>query len=413
MRVFLWLSSSAAMAALLAFLALRAMGELLDVKLRPALEAQAPTPDGPGRRTLAGWKWPAVFLAGLAVLWLGAFLAYQRVMGTTAGFLPYYWKRFTQTGDSAYYLFLAENGYVSAGERVNAIVFYPLYPLLVRIFGGVIGGRYMLAGVVISQVCYGFSSVILAKLAVRECAHPWAALAAYWLYPFGFFCQGVFTEGLFLLLSLSGLFLLLRRRWLAAGLAGFLCALTRVQGVLLLLPGIYCAWRVCRRDGWRWRYLAAGAPLLGFGIYLCINEAVCGSFFAFQYYESIEPWYQSVQWLGDTIVQQLDMAMQYPDLAKWIYWPQMALYYIGAALLLYGFWRKVDNAWLLYGGAYLGMCYTAGWLISGGRYMLGCLPMYLCVGRIKSPATRYGLLAAELCIFGLMYVYFMQGQAIM
>ena len=414
MNLFLWLTSSAAMAALLGLLALRALRELLGVPLRLPAPPDQEEPAAPSRRSPAAWPWPAVFAASLAVLWLGALAVHCIQTGGLAGFFPHYWDRFTTPGDASYYLFIAENGYVSQGEMVNAIVFYPLYPLAIRCVGTLLGGRYALAGVLISQVCYGFSAVVLAKLAKKECAHPGAALAAYWLYPFGFFCQGVFTEGLFLLLTVSGLYLIREKRWLAAGAVGLLAALTRVQGMLLLLPGAYRAWQACRAEKrCRWRYLALAGPLLGFGIYLAVNKAACGDFFAFRYYESIEPWWQTAQWLGRTVAQQYDMILAYPQLAAWIYWPQLALYFIGAALLFLGFYRRLDTAYLLYGTAYLGMCYTASWLISGGRYMLGCLPLYLVLGRIKRPAVRYLLLAAEALAFWQMYVWFMQGQAIM
>ena len=406
----LWLASSGLMAALLILLALRALRQLLGVRLRlpAAPEAEAPADDA------LPAPWPVIFLTALPVLWLGALAAHCAVNGSPAGFFAHYLERFTQAGDSPRYIFIAENGYVRSGDQVNNIVFYPLYPFLMGLLGRLLGGRTALAGMLISQVCYGSSAVVLTKLAKKECAHPGAALAGYLLYPFGFFCQGVFTEGLFLLLTVSGLYLIRQKRWLAAGAVGFLTALTRTQGMLLLLPGVYCAWLDCREQRrWDWRYLALAGPAAGFGIYLCVNKAVCGGFFAYQYYESIAPWWQTPQWLGRTLAQQYSMAMQYPDLAKWIYWPQMELYFIAAALLFLGFYRRLDTPWLLYGTAYLGMSYTAAWLISGGRYMLGCLPLYLCLGRIKNSAARYLVLAAELAAFWQMYVWFMQNQAIM
>ena len=416
MNAFLWISSSATMAALLLLLAARALRELLGVKL--PLPAPEPEPIGtPSRLSPAAWPWPVLFAVSLAILWLGALASHIGATHSASGFFAHYWERFTQVGDSPHYLYIAENGYARSGEQVNKIVFYPLYPLLMGLLGRLLGGRTALAGLVVSQVCYGFSTVVLAKLAKKECAHPGAAVVCYWLYPFMFFSQGVFTEGLFLLLTLSGLYLTGQRRWLAAGCVGFLAALTRIQGVLLLLPGVYCAWRAIREETaekrWRWPYLALAGPVLGFGVYLAINQIICGDPFAFNAFQSAPPWYQSIQWLGDTIVQQRHMALDYPGLAKWIYGPQLALYYLGAALLFLGFYRRLDTPWLLYGTAYLGMCYTAGWLISGGRYMLGCLPLYLCVGRIKTPILRYGLLAAEAVWLWYMSVWFMQGQAIM
>ncbi len=410
MQTLLWIVSTALMLALLGLLALRALPELLGVQVCLHL----PDRKKLGSFSPANWPRAAQFLAPLAILWLGAFLSYLAVAGHADGFFGYFWQRFTTAGDSPHYLYIAEHGYVKSGENVNNIVFYPLYPLLIRGLGALLGGRTALAGVILSQVCYGLSSAALAKLAKKECSHPGAALAAYWLYPFGFFCLGVFTEGLFLLLVILGLYLIRERKWLPAGLVGFLCALTRTQGVLLLLPGVYCAWRDCRREKrWNWKALALAGPIIGFGGYLALNRAVCGSFFAYQYYESIEPWWQTPQWLGTTIAQQVDMILQYPGISDWIYWPQLVLYFVAAALLLAGYKRKLDTAWMLYGTAYLGMCYTASWLISGSRYMLGCVPLYLAVGRLKNPGLRALILLCELVFLGVYFYFYMQGQAIM
>ena len=410
MKLMLWTGSTVLMLALLGMLAVRAARELLGVSLRaPALHVSLPE-----RLRPVNWPWYCIFAASVAILWLGAFAAHVALTHSAAGFFAHYWDRFTTAGDAERYIFIAENGYVPAGENVINIVFYPLYPALMGLLGALLGGRTALAGLLISQVCYGFSTVVFARLAKKECDHPAAALLAYWLYPFGFFAQGVFTEGLFLLLTVSALYLMRERKWLAAGAVGFLCALTRVQGMLLLLPGMYMAWRAARQEKkWQPRTLALLGPILGWGIYLCINKAVCGSFFAFKGYEAAAPWYQTVQWLGDTLAQQFTMGVDYPGIAPWIYWPQAALYFIAAGLLIAGWRQELDNAWVLYGTAYLGMCYTAGWLISGGRYMLGCLPMYLALGRLKHPAIRALILLTELIFFFVYNYWFMQAQAIM
>jgi hypothetical protein len=399
--VLLWLVSGLVMGILLVCLCSRGLREVFDVSLKGQGVALSRVP------------WWAIFLGSLAILWLGALLAYGANEGTFAGFWPWFCQRMTQAGDGPHYQFIAENGYVSQGENVNNIVFYPLYPFLIGLLGRILGGRTALAGVMLSQVCFGASAALMARLCQRHCTQPWAALAAYVLYPFGFFCLGLFTEGLFLLLTIEGLYALSEEKWALGGLCGLLCALCRTQGVLLLLPGVYGAVLAWKRHGWRWAYLWVLMPLAGFGAYLCLNKAVCGSFFAYQYYESIEPWWQTPQWLGTTVAQQWTMGQEYPGLAAWIYWPQLALYFIGAALLLAGFRRGLDTGFLVYGTAYLGMCYTASWLISGGRYMLGCVPMFLCVGRLENRWLRVSILLAELVFFGMYNYYFMQGQAIM
>ena len=64
------------------------------------------------------------------------------------------------------------------------------------------------------------------------------------------------------------------------------------------------------------------------------------------------------------------------------------------------------------GGAYLGMCYLAGWLISGGRYLFGCLPLYLIGASLPRP-LRWILAAVSAFFLWKMGVWYMQGQAIM
>ena len=406
MDTFLWIVSSLVMAGLLVLLGVRAVKELL-------LPEKHTLPVSRERLSPERWPWPVLFFGSLAVLWLGTFMAYAAVSGGAEGFFAHFFRRFTEAGDGPHYLFIAENGYVSDGNNVNNIVFYPLYPLLTRLLSILLGGRTALAGMILSQVCYGLSAVVMAKLAERTCDHPGYAMASYMLYPFGFFCLGVFTEGLFLLLSLLGLYLIRERKWLWAGLVSFLCALCRTQGVLLLLPGIYMVWRQYREEGRKWKYLSVLGSVLGFFVYLCINKIVCGEFFAYQYYESIAPWWQTPQWLGATIAQQWAMGLEHPDLANWIYWPQLFLYFIAAALLLAGWRSRLDMPYILYGTAYLGMCYTASRLISGCRYMLGCVPVFLCVGQIKNRGLRAFILLAELVFFGMYYYWYAQGQAIM
>lgn len=404
MELFLDLTASAAMLALLALLAWRAWRELIAGRL----ESEPPVCVLLERRTAV-----LVFAASLAVLWLGAYAGHVLATGSLGGFFPHFWGRFTVEGDAPRYIYMAENGYVREGEYVNNIVFYPLYPLLMRLVSIPLGGRTALAGILLSQLCYGLASVVFFRLACRLCERPVAALFAFWLYPFGFFSLGVYTEGLFLLLSLLCLSLLLQERWLWAGAAGLCCALTRSQGLLLVLPGVYLALRAWRQGRKTPRMAASLAPLLGFFLYLCINKLVCGSFFAFSYYESQPPWWQTAQWVGKTVAQQWGMALGYPGIARWIYWPQLALYFLAAGVIFLAWRRRLDNALTLYATGYLGMCYTASWLISGGRYMLGCTPLFLVLGRERRPWLRCIILAAELALFLLFNTYFMQGQCIM
>ena len=232
------------------------------------------------------------------------------------------------------------------------------------------------------------------------------------MYPFAFFAFGVYTESLFLLLSLGALYLLETRRWGAAGVAAALAALCRTQGLALLFAALFAvlaAPRRERRGGWA---AVLGAPA-GYGAYLCLNWAVQGDFFRYLYHQSVAPWYQHAQWFGANLVQQFGMAQDYPGLARFIYIPQLVLYFVGLAALAFLLWRGTAPAAGIYALAYFGMSYLSSWLISGGRYLFGCVGLFLALGSVRRPALRAALLAGEGSLFLLYAVYYMQGQAIM
>jgi len=137
--------------------------------------------------------------------------------------------------DSAFYLRIAEGGY--SGDAAAA--FYPLYPALVALGGRVLGGHYVLAGVVLSlAACLG-AFLLLHRLAEAHLGAEGARRAVLYLalFPTSVFLSAVYAESLFLLLVLGAFLLAERRRFGAAGAVAGLALLTRPLG-LALLPAL-------------------------------------------------------------------------------------------------------------------------------------------------------------------------------
>lgn len=323
-------------------------------------------------------------------------------------------RRFTTVGDNPHYLYLAEYGYQSSGEKANLIVFYPLYPGLIWLFE-LFCGSYVTAGLLISWACWGAACVSMLELASQRYDRSRAALAALLLalYPFSFFSMGVFTESLFLLLCTQCLLRIERRQWIAVGVLGCLAAPCRTQGILLILPAVY-AWLLARKEkdqGCKGLFLLL-VPA-GFGGYLLLNKLVAGSWTAYYGYQSAAPWYQSAKWITVNLIQHYEMAQQYPGLAPFIYVAQLVAYFTAMALLFYGLFSGAPSHILLYGRAYLGMCYLSGWLISGPRYLFACLPLFLLLARPKNRVWQSMVPVVSALLFFCYSVYYMQGQAIM
>ena len=141
--------------------------------------------------------------------------------------------------DSVWYLAIAHDGYGAAGRPA----FFPLYPLLARAGGWVVGSP-LVAGALVSIACLvaGLAALYeLTRLELGGEAARWTviALAA---SPMSFFFSAVYSESLFLALSAGALLAARRGRWWWAGALGALAAATRSAGVLLLVPLVLLAW---------------------------------------------------------------------------------------------------------------------------------------------------------------------------
>ena len=325
--------------------------------------------------------------------------------------------RLTQPGDATWYLDIAQNGYAKDGEKAIALVFYPLYPMLMRLLG-LVTGDLALAGQIISRVSYCAASVLLYELILLDGTErqAWDGVLLMALYPYSMFVLGVFTEGLFLALTIGGLLAIRKRKFIAAGILGFLAALTRTQGMLLVFPAVY-ALITARLGGEKRKIKWSDAAVLlipaGFGVYLFINYALHGNPFQFLIYEAGEPWYQSTRWVGDNIAQHYHMALDYEGLSLFIYWVQIALYFLTLGILAYGLYKKEQTMYLLYGSVYLGFTYLSGWMISGGRYMLCCVPVYIVLSRLKEGPVRKLLIAAAGFLFFAYSLFYLRSYAIM
>lgn len=359
----------------------------------------------------------AAFFAMLAVQWAVLFFAWLTLnqSGGAEAFLAHLWQRFTQAGDSPHYLFIAQNGYLPQGEDAKWIVFYPLYPLCIRLVSLFTGGDFALAGLLVSQLCWGGCGVAALSLAGRWLPRVQAVWAVAFLavYPFSFFSMGIYTESLFLLLCLCCMRMALTGHWGRAGLLGGLAALCRTQGMVLLLPVLWL-WLRARQSG-RQGLKSFGLLLIpaGWGGYLLCNRLMFGDWFAFLEFQAAPPWYQTTRWISENLARHWNLALQYPGLAGFIYWPQILLYFAVLGLLAWGLFAGVRTEWLIWGGAYLGMTYLAGWMISGPRYLFACLPAFFLMARIRVLWLRVALCVISgmaLCAYAALYL---QGQAIM
>jgi hypothetical protein len=149
--------------------------------------------------------------------------------------------------DASWYLVIAHYGYRPdlGSFTASRDAFFPLYPLGLRGLGS-LGVPLVLAGALISMLSLAFALYGIHRLTTLECTRigrPGGDVARLAVLvtafaPMAFFLSAVYSEALYLALSV-GLFYAARQgRWALAGILAALAGATRSAGIVLLLPAL-------------------------------------------------------------------------------------------------------------------------------------------------------------------------------
>lgn len=135
--------------------------------------------------------------------------------------------------DSAWYVFIADHGYPN---RLTT-EFYPLYPMLARAVGTPFGSS-LLGGLAVSLAGFYAALYLLYRLTALELGPDLARRATLLVafFPTGVFFSAVYTEGLFLALTVGAFYAARTGHWAWAGVLGGLATATRTVGIVLIVP---------------------------------------------------------------------------------------------------------------------------------------------------------------------------------
>ena len=299
--------------------------------------------------------------------------------------------------DSQHYLNIAQNGYVSTGDDRLLIVFFPLYPLLIRGVHFIIQ-NYLVSGLVVSNLCWVFAAYLLYELALLDTDKKGALRVLKYLciLPASFLFSAPLSDSLFLLLSVACVYAVRKNIYPVAGIIGFLAAFTRLPGILLFAPacfelvGTIIHERPLQGRDSRWRLKMTGNALslllipAGLLVYLYINYRVTGSATMFLTYQR-ENWHQQLGWFFSTMATQVSNATgSFSDNIPmlWGLWIPNFIYLAGSLGIVIAAQNKLRASNVAYFIAYYAVCMGATWLLSAPRYLTAAYPLALALGAV-------------------------------
>jgi Mannosyltransferase (PIG-V) len=381
---------------------------------------------------LRHWGAPRVAAAALALRVMSATLALfvsltfplDQPRQTTVFSDPSpFWDTFARY-DSGWYFQIAKHGYrfVVGGPSVGVgkpgkIAYFPVYPLLMRYAGRLFGSTnadVYLGGILVSWTAFVVAMVALfylARLDVDEDqAERTTLLAA--IFPFSFFFGMVYSEAVFLLLTVVSFYAFRTRRPILGGLAGGLATATRVNGILML-PAL--AWIACRstEPTRRERTLAClGLALVACGIggYSLYVYQLSGN--PFEWMASITRWgYHpgGAAWMAP--VQLVQRLFTHPY--RYLTTDRMAVYDTlhGVTGVLFVLavpfvWRRLGAAYGLFMLLNLYLPLSSGVFEGMGRYCSVLFPAFIWLGSIRSRTVFLGALVLSAMLYTLCLALF-------
>ena len=295
--------------------------------------------------------------------------------------------------DTVWFMRIAMDGYNTLDGR---LAFAPLYPMLIRLIGGLLNDHLMLAALVVSNISLLGACLLLYAITRRPFGERVARRAVLYLlvFPTSFFLWGAYSESLFLLLTLAAFWMAEQKHWGRTTLIGALVVLARFQGALFAIPLAWMWWRRTERDR-PWRgvmLLIIPATLLAY-----IGIMRLGTVGTFPWSELANEWNKQWMWPWEGLVANI-VALFGPGIPWWEALPLLlnlvsALGAIAALAVAFFQW---NTAYALWGLCLLlpAICNVSaeGTLISVSRYVLTIFPIYVLLGKTGSKAWAHWLL---------------------
>jgi len=143
--------------------------------------------------------------------------------------------------DTGHYIEIADLGYNF--DLVNS-VWPPLYSFLIKIVGFFIKPT-ILSAIFVSNIFFIFGLFLLYLFVRDNFGEELSKRTLFYtvIFPTSFYFVAGYTESIFLFLSIAVFMLLKKKMWLWAGLISALATLTRVQGLLLIIPIVIELWK--------------------------------------------------------------------------------------------------------------------------------------------------------------------------
>ncbi len=306
--------------------------------------------------------------------------------------------------DATWFQGIVNDGYQYHGpDQLANIAFFPIFPLATRAVSWPLYDNTVLAGWAVSLIALIGAGYFLRKLVLEF--HPKAVadetLLLLLTFPAATFFWAPYTETTLLFFAIASMYYARRGEFWKAGLLGFVAALSRPPGMLIVIPLVieYCL-RYWNRPLFRRELFALALPPLGLASYFAFLWASFGDPMA--YFKVQSAWGRGFVlnaehfWTGSpAAAANLGMDITY--------------LVIGVALSILVLWR-VRLSYGVYCLAAIFLPVMTGTLMSMNRYVGVLFPIYIAISQLFPKPVKQAWLFASILMLGLTLTLYVHGH---
>jgi Gpi18-like mannosyltransferase len=363
------------------------------------------------------WSVLRSFTISRALVLLFAIFGYLLISSVHVGFnidlpqsTPWYLSVWYQW-DAHWYMSISSDGYQWIQGDQSNVAFFPLYPLLVKVIGGLFGGHYLETGLLLSAVFLFAGLLFFYKLVRIDFSDAIAGRAVWFLaiFPTTVFFNSFYTESLFMFTSIAAFYYARKKRWALAGIWGFLAALTRITGTFILLPLLY---EYLSQRSFSFKRLRPSV------LWISLIPVGLLTYMAYLYYSFGLPlafaetqasgWGHELTSFTASISHDISILVR-----QWELW---VIYEFAATVLLLvaiiaGIKKKLPGSYILYMIISLLFPLAGGTTKSMSRYLLVVFPLFIVIALFTEKRSfRWAASAASIVLLGFSTMAFVTGR---
>ncbi|MBI2028598.1 MAG: hypothetical protein HYT07_03225 [Candidatus Levybacteria bacterium] len=320
--------------------------------------------------------------------------------------------------DAVYYLIIAARGYTVEGG------FFPLFPLSIfftsAIFGKVleldITQYFASLGLV---AIYFFISLILMYKLIRmdykESIVLWSIIFML-VFPTSFFFAAIYSESLFLLLSLGAFYFARKKNWFLAGLFGGLLTATRIVGIAIL-PALIYEFIKYEKQKSKIKTLSLFLIPMGLISYMIFNFFKWGNMF---YFISAQGNFQNnrsvdaIIFFPQTIFRYLKIfqTISLTQYEWWVAFIEFSAFIFGSFMIYIAWKKKVRLSYLIFTITAFLIPISTGTFSGLPRYILPLFPIFIALALLKNKTPKFIYCIVSFMLLMIFFALFSKGYFI-